>query len=72
MALALSSNYVIFNKLLLFEHYLCTVRLYEFFKHVAVDYFVYLLYKTSEYLFEEFFPRNTWERIPGIEAGGSI
>jgi hypothetical protein len=52
----LSSNYVIFNKLVLFEHHFCIVRLCEFSKRVVIDDFVSMLDKTSEYLFEDFFP----------------
>ena len=55
MALGLSSNYVIFNKLVLFEHHFFIVHLCEFSNRVAIDDFVSMLHKTSEYLLEEFF-----------------
>ena len=51
VALDLSSNYVIFIKLMLFERHFCIVRLSEFSKRVVIDDFVSMLDKTSEYLF---------------------
>ena len=60
------------NKLVLFEHNFCIVRLCEFSKRVAIDHFVSMLDKTSLNLFVDFFSaRDTEEPMPGTEAAFS-